>query len=150
MPTSSRTSSPKTTASPLTGNRSLQRILSRSWGERDIRRPNVVLPTSAHAAFEKGAHYFELENRRIPVRDDWRADVDAMAAAIDDETVLVVGSAPQYPQGVIDPVTEIAALADERSINCHVDACMGGVTLPYLARLGYDRSEEHTSELQSR
>ena len=106
--------------------------------ERDIRRPNVVLPTSAHAAFEKGAHYFGLENRRIPVRDDWRADVDAMAAAIDDETVLVVGSAPQYPQGVIDPVTEIAALADERSINCHVDACMGGVTLPYLARLGYD------------
>ena len=106
--------------------------------ERDVRRPNVVLPTSAHAAFEKGAHYFGLENRRIPVRDDWRADVDAMAAAIDDETVLVVGSAPQYPQGVIDPVAEIAALADERDINCHVDACMGGVTLPYLARLGYD------------
>ena len=68
-----------------------------------VRTPNVVLPTSAHAAFEKGAHYFGLENRRIPVREDWRADVDAMAAAIDDDTVLVVGSAPQYPQGVIDP-----------------------------------------------
>ena len=106
--------------------------------ERDVHRPNVVLPTSAHAAFEKGAHYFGLENRRIPVRDDWRADVDAMAAAIDDDTVLVVGSAPQYPQGVIDPITDIAALAAERDINCHVDACMGGVTLPYLARLGYD------------
>ncbi len=106
--------------------------------ERDVRRPNVVLPTSAHAAFEKGAHYFGLENRRIPVREDWRADVDAMAAAIDDDTVLVVGSAPQYPQGVIDPITDIAALAGERDINCHVDACMGGVTLPYLARLGYD------------
>ena len=106
--------------------------------ERDVRRPNVVLPTSAHAAFEKAAHYFGLENRRIPVRDDWRADVDAMAAAIDDDTVLVVGSAPQYPQGVIDPIADIAALAGERDINCHVDACMGGVTLPYLARLGYD------------
>jgi glutamate/tyrosine decarboxylase-like PLP-dependent enzyme len=105
--------------------------------ERDIRRPNVVLPTSAHAAFEKAAHYFGLENRRITVRDDWRADVDAMAAAIDSDTVLVVGSAPQYPQGVIDPITDIAALAAERDINCHVDACMGGVTLPYLARLGY-------------
>jgi glutamate/tyrosine decarboxylase-like PLP-dependent enzyme len=105
--------------------------------ERDVRRPNVVLPTSAHAAFEKGAHYFGLENRRVAVRDDWRADVDAMAAAIDDDTVLVVGSAPQYPQGVIDPITDIAALATERGINCHVDACMGGVTLPYLARLGY-------------
>jgi glutamate/tyrosine decarboxylase-like PLP-dependent enzyme len=104
--------------------------------ERDIRRPNVVLPSSAHAAFEKGAHYFGLESRRIPVREDWRADVDAMAHAIDDDTVLVVGSAPQYPQGVIDPITDIAALAAERGINCHVDACMGGVTLPYLARLG--------------
>ena len=55
------------------------------------------------------AHYFGLENRRVAVRDDWRADVNAMAAAIDDDTVLIVGSAPQYPQGVIDPITDIAA-----------------------------------------
>jgi sphinganine-1-phosphate aldolase len=104
--------------------------------ERDIATPNVVLPTSAHAAFEKGCHYFGLESRRIPVGADWKADVDAMAAAIDDNTVLVVGSAPQYPQGVIDPIPAIAALAAERDINCHVDACMGGVTLTYLKRLG--------------
>jgi glutamate/tyrosine decarboxylase-like PLP-dependent enzyme len=59
-----------------------------------------------------------------------------MAASIDDDTVLVVGSAPQYPQGVIDPIEDIASLAAERDINCHVDACMGGMVLPYLARLG--------------
>ncbi len=106
--------------------------------ERDITRPNVVLPTSAHAAFEKGCYYFGLESRRVPVGADWKADVDAMAAAIDDDTVLVVGSAPQYPQGVIDPIPGIAALAAERDINCHVDACMGGVTLTYLRRLGHD------------
>ena len=105
--------------------------------ERGIERPNVVLPTSAHAAFEKGCSYFGLESRRVPVGADWRADASAMAAAIDDNTVLVVGSAPQYPQGVVDPITEIAALAAERDINCHVDACMGGVTLHYLARLGF-------------
>lgn len=104
--------------------------------ERGITTPNVVLPTSAHAAFEKGCYYFGVESRRIPVGTDWKADVAAMAAAIDDNTVLVVGSAPQYPQGVVDPITEIAALAAERDINCHVDACMGGVTLTYLARLG--------------
>ncbi len=104
--------------------------------ERNVTEPNVVLPTSAHAAFEKGCHYFGLESRRIPVGTDWRADVDAMAAAIDDNTVLVVGSAPQYPQGVVDPITDIAALAAEHDINCHVDACMGGVTLTYLERLG--------------
>lgn len=105
--------------------------------ERGTTMPNVVLPTSAHAAFEKGCAYFGLESRRVPVGRDWRADPDAMAAAIDGNTVLVVGSAPQYPQGVIDPIPAIAALAVERDINCHVDACMGGVTLTYLRRLGH-------------
>jgi glutamate/tyrosine decarboxylase-like PLP-dependent enzyme len=107
--------------------------------ERSVERPNVVLPTSAHAAFEKGCYYFGLESRRIAVGADWRADVDAMADAVDDDTVLVVGSAPQYPQGVIDPIDGIAAIAADRDINCHVDACMGGVTLTYLARLGLAR-----------
>lgn len=111
---------------------------SRERGRKEsgITQPNVVLPTSAHAAFEKGCYYFGLESRRIAVGADWRADVAAMEAAIDDNTVLVVGSAPQYPQGVIDPIAEIAALAESRNINCHVDACMGGVVLTYLARLG--------------
>ena len=103
---------------------------------RAISNPNMVLPASAHAALEKGADYFGVESRRIPVRDDWRADVDAMRAAVDDDTILVVASAPQYPQGVIDPVEGIAAIAVERDFNCHVDACMGGVTLPHLERLG--------------
>ena len=106
--------------------------------ERGITDPNVVLPTSAHAAFEKGCYYFGVESRRVPVGPDWRADPEAMAADIDENTVLVVGSAPQYPQGVIDPIPAIAALAAERDINCHVDACMGGVTLTYLKRLGHD------------
>jgi len=104
--------------------------------ERGITAPNVVLPTSAHAAFEKACHYFGVESRRVEVDDAWRADVGAMGAAIDDGTVLLVASAPQYPQGVIDPITDIAALAADRDINCHVDACMGGVTLTYMARLG--------------
>jgi sphinganine-1-phosphate aldolase len=104
--------------------------------ELGITQPNVVLPTSAHAAFEKGCQYFGLESRRVPVAADWRADVAAMEAAVDDNTVLIVGSAPQYPQGVIDPIADIAALASTRNINCHVDACMGGVTLTYLTRLG--------------
>jgi glutamate/tyrosine decarboxylase-like PLP-dependent enzyme len=109
----------------------------RGRAEHGVGEPNMVLPASAHAAFEKAAHYFGVQSRRIPVGDDWRADPVAMAAAIDDATVMVVASAPQYPQGVVDPVAAIAALAAERGINCHVDACMGGVTLPYLERLGF-------------
>jgi glutamate/tyrosine decarboxylase-like PLP-dependent enzyme len=104
--------------------------------EKGITTPNVVLPTSAHAAFEKACYYFGLESRRITVDAEWRADVTAMSAAIDSNTVLLVGSAPQYPQGVIDPISEIAALGLSMDINVHVDACMGGVTLPFLERLG--------------
>lgn len=103
---------------------------------RNLSNMNVVLPSSAHAALEKGADYFQVESRRVAVGADWRADVGAMSNAIDDETILVVGSAPQYPQGVVDPIADIASLAKERNINCHVDACMGGVTLTYLERLG--------------
>jgi glutamate/tyrosine decarboxylase-like PLP-dependent enzyme len=108
----------------------------RGRAERGVTSPNMVLPTSAHAAFEKGAHYFGVESRRIAVDDTWRADVDAMAEAVDDDTVLLVGSAPQYPQGVIDPIADLAAIAAPHDVNFHVDACMGGVTLHYLERLG--------------
>ncbi|MFM7526412.1 MAG: pyridoxal phosphate-dependent decarboxylase family protein, partial [Actinomycetota bacterium] len=108
---------------------------------RPVTRPNVVLPTSAHAAFEKAGAYFDVEMRRVPVRSDWRADAAAMAAAADDHTILFVASAPQYPQGVVDAVAEVAAVAADRGANCHVDACMGGVTLPYLARLGVELPE---------
>ena len=103
---------------------------------RGIRNPNMVLPTSAHAAFAKAGAYFGVEVRRVAVQPDWRANVAAMRDVTDETTVLIVGSAPQYPQGVIDDIVGIAKIAIDFDINCHVDACMGGVTLAYLARLG--------------
>ena len=103
---------------------------------RAIRNPNMVLPTSAHAAFAKAGAYFGVEVRRVAVQPDWRANVVAMRDVTDENTVLIVGSAPQYPQGVIDDIVGIAKIAIDFDINCHVDACMGGVTLAYLARLG--------------
>ena len=108
----------------------------RARAERGVERPNMVLPASAHAAFEKAAAYFDVESRRVPVAADWRADVEAMAAAADGSTVLLVASAPQYPQGVIDDVPGVAAIAAALDVNCHVDACMGGVILPAFERLG--------------
>lgn len=100
--------------------------------ERGITEPNIVAAESAHAAFHKGAHYFGLEMRKVSVLADFRADVGAMSDAADTNTVLVVGSAPQYPQGVIDPIQEIAALAADLGSNMHVDACMGGFVLPFM------------------
>ena len=98
----------------------------------------MVVATSAHAAFHKGAHLFGLAVEQVPVRDDWTADVEAMADRVDHNTVLVVGSAPQYPQGVVDDIPAIAALAAEVGASCHVDACMGGFVLPFAERLGRD------------
>ena len=106
--------------------------------ERGVTAPEIVLAESAHAAFHKSAHMFGMDVRTTPVRDDWTADVDAMAAAVGPNTVLVVGSAPQYPQGVVDPIPEIAALAATVDANCHVDACMGGFVLPFAELLGRD------------
>ena len=108
----------------------------RARAERGITEPEMVLARSAHAAFHKAAHDFGVTARVVPVRDDWRADVDTMAAAVNDRTVLLVGSAPQYPQGVVDPILEIAGIASRVGANCHVDACMGGFVLPFAERLG--------------
>src|SRR3954453_9147320 len=84
----------------------------RARTERGVDEPEIVLAESAHAAFHKGAHYFGLRVHKLPVRADFRADVDAMAACVNDRTALVVGSAPQYPQGVIDPIPELAEVAE--------------------------------------
>ena len=112
--------------------------VAREWGrdERGINEPEMVLASSAHAAFAKASHYFGVKSVRVPVGSDWRADVDAMAAAVNERTVLIVGSAPTYPQGVVDDIPALAAVARERGILCHVDACMGGLLLPFLERLG--------------
>ncbi len=104
--------------------------------ERGVSEPEMVVAESAHAAFHKAAHLFGLTVRTVAVRDDWTADVDAMADQVNERTVLVVGSAPQYPQGVVDPIPEIAALAASADANCHVDACMGGFVLPFVEMLG--------------
>ena len=104
--------------------------------ERGIARPSVVAGESAHVAFTKAADYFDVDLVRVPVGDDFRVSADALAGACTDDTIMVVASAPTYPHGVIDPVTDVAALAAERGILCHVDACMGGFLLPFLRELG--------------
>ena len=105
----------------------------------EVDRPRIVLPSTAHAAFHKAAHYFDIETVTVPVVPTaFTADPDAMAAAIDDRTVLVVASAPSYAHGVIDPVAPIAEAASSRGVRCHVDACIGGWVLPYFRALGED------------
>ncbi|MFD9499404.1 pyridoxal phosphate-dependent decarboxylase family protein [Streptomyces sp. NPDC060035] len=104
---------------------------------RGIAAPQLVLPSTAHAAFHKAAHYLGLETVVVPVDPvTFRADAAAVAAALTDRTALVVASTPSYAHGVIDPVAEIADAAARRGVLCHVDACIGGWLLPYLRRAG--------------
>ena len=104
----------------------------------DLTDPRLVVPSTAHAAFAKAAHYLRVALDVVPVCDDLRADPEAMAAAIRPDTVLVAASAPSYAHGVVDPIPQLAATAAERGVRFHVDACFGGWLLPYLRRLGAD------------
>ncbi len=103
-----------------------------------MERPQMALPVTAHAAFDKAAQCFGVEAVKVPVGPDMRADVAATEAALTDRTVLVVGSAPSYPHGVIDPIEDLSELARARGIGFHTDACLGGFLLPFASRLGYD------------
>ena len=99
-------------------------------------RPTIVLARSAHPAFDKAAHFLGLDTVRTPLRADYTADPEAMAAAITPRTVMVVGSAPAYPHGVMDPIGAIASVATARGVWMHVDACVGGYFAPFARRLG--------------
>lgn len=113
---------------------------ARDWARAErpqAKEPEVVVPVSAHPAFDKAAHYLCMKVRRVPVGADFRADVPAMAAAIAPNTVMLVGSAPSFPYGVIDGIPALGALARERGLWLHVDACVGGFLSPFVRRLGY-------------
>jgi glutamate/tyrosine decarboxylase-like PLP-dependent enzyme len=110
----------------------------RGRAERGITAPEMVVAESAHAAFHKAAHLFGITVHKTRVKPDFTADVDAMSTHVNERTILCVGSAPQYPQGVVDPIPAIAELAATVDANCHVDACMGGFVLPFAEELGHD------------
>jgi sphinganine-1-phosphate aldolase len=99
--------------------------------------PEVIMPVTAHPAFLKACHYLSLTPRIIPVGEDKRVDVNLFRQAINDDTILLVCSAPCFPFGVIDHVAEIASIAIEKKKLLHVDACMGGFMLPFMKDVGY-------------
>jgi glutamate/tyrosine decarboxylase-like PLP-dependent enzyme len=109
----------------------------RARQEKGITRPEMVIPVTAHAAFDKASQYFNIKTVHIPVDETYRADLNAARKAITRNTVVLVGSAPTFPHGVIDPIAEMSELARERGIGFHTDACLGGFILPWAEKLGY-------------
>jgi sphinganine-1-phosphate aldolase len=103
----------------------------------DVRTPEILAPLSVHPAFDKGCQYFGMKLVHVPLGADFKVDLKAMRKAITPNTILLVGSTPSYPHGMIDPIPEIAALAREFDLPLHVDACLGGFLLPWMKKLGY-------------
>jgi glutamate/tyrosine decarboxylase-like PLP-dependent enzyme len=113
----------------------------RDWArahKRHITRPEILVPVSAHPAFLKAAHYFGLRVVPVPLNPDYEADLQAIQERISDQTVCLVASAPSLPHGVMDPVVEMADVAESSGIGLHVDACLGGFLLPFMRKNGHD------------
>ncbi len=112
---------------------------ARDWAKAnrpEIVVPEMVVPVTAHPAFNKASHYLGVKIVSTPVEEDFRADVQAMRDAVNDRTIFLAGTAVTYPHGVIDPISEIGTLAAEKNLWFHVDACLGGYMLPYLKQWG--------------
>ncbi|HOC72485.1 MAG TPA: aminotransferase class V-fold PLP-dependent enzyme, partial [Candidatus Hydrogenedentes bacterium] len=105
---------------------------TRPW----VRRPEIVVPESVHTAFIKAGECFGVRIVKTPCGQDYAADVREMERRITARTILLVGSAPCYPYGVLDPIAELGDLAARRGLPLHVDACLGGFFLPWLGDLG--------------
>lgn len=101
-----------------------------------ILKPEMIIPESVHSAIDKGAHYFDVKVRHAPVGADYRVDLKAVKKLINRNTILIVGSAPQYPQGVVDPIAGLGEIAAAHGIPLHVDACIGGFAIPFMEKLG--------------
>jgi sphinganine-1-phosphate aldolase len=110
----------------------------RARKERKITSPEMIVPVTAHAAFDKAAQYFNIKIVHIPVDESYRADVLAAEKAITKNTVVLVGSAPSFPHGAVDPIEELSELARNHDIGFHTDACLGGFILPWAKKLGHN------------
>jgi len=111
----------------------------RDWAreKKGITKPEMIVPVTAHAAFDKASQYFNIKTIHIPMDENFRADVNAAKKAITANTIVIVGSAPTFPHGAIDPIAELSELARQHNIGFHTDACLGGFVLPWAEKLGY-------------
>jgi len=110
----------------------------RARDRKRITSPEMIIPSTAHAAFDKAAQYFNIKPVHVPVGPDYRADVASTRKAVTRNTIVIVGSSPSFPHGIIDPIEELSELARESGIGFHTDACLGGFILPWAEKLGYD------------
>jgi sphinganine-1-phosphate aldolase len=103
--------------------------------ERNITSPNIVAPVTAHTSFKKACQILKIDYRTCDVDDAGRADIQSMRRLVDSNTICIVGSAPSFPYGIIDPIGEISKLAQSKKVPFHVDCCLGGFMVPFTKDL---------------
>ena len=101
-------------------------------------KPEMIVPDSIHVAWIKAAKYFNIKLVMVPLDPSFQMDIERVRRKINSNTIMIVASAPGYPHGIIDPIEELGQLAASRKIPLHVDACVGGFFLPFMADIGYD------------
>ena len=105
---------------------------------RGVTAPNIVVPQTAHAAFDKAGFYLNIEIRKVsPTKEGLRCDLAGMQRAVDRNTICVAGSAPDYAHGNYDPIPQLGQLALRWKIGCHVDCCLGSFINPFAAPAGF-------------
>ena len=112
----------------------------RDWArdhKSHVTEPEILVPASAHPAFLKAAHYFDVRAVPIPLDTDYQVDLDALQERITDQTICLIASAPSLPHGVMDPIAAMGEVANSRGIGLHVDACLGGFLLPFMRKIGH-------------
>jgi glutamate/tyrosine decarboxylase-like PLP-dependent enzyme len=114
---------------------------ARDWARLarpEAKAPEMIKPVTAHPAWNKSAHYLGLKVITTPAGNDFRADAQAMAEAISENTIMIIGSAMTYPHGMVDPIEQMGEIAAAKNIWLHVDSCLGGFILPFVKKLGYN------------
>jgi glutamate/tyrosine decarboxylase-like PLP-dependent enzyme len=104
--------------------------------KRRVKQPEMIMPETAHVAWFKASEYFGVKIRLVPLLDDFTPNLKKLERMINRRTVMILGSAPEYPHGTIDPIAAMGEIAQKRKIPLHVDACVGGFILPFMAMNG--------------
>jgi sphinganine-1-phosphate aldolase len=106
--------------------------------KRRVTKPEMIVPVTAHVAWFKAAEYFGIRLRKLPLDGALRADASRLEKMINRNTVMILGSAPEYPHGLIDPIEAMGQIAQRHGVPLHVDACVGGFILPFMAMNGIE------------
>ncbi|RYP92376.1 hypothetical protein DL770_001476 [Monosporascus sp. CRB-9-2] len=111
----------------------------KAYVERGVTEPEMILPETAHTAFRKAGEYFNIRIHLVACpAPSHQVDVHRVSRLINSNTILLVGSAPNFPHGIIDDIAALSKLALRRRLPLHVDCCLGSFLVPFLERAGFE------------